>query len=58
MLFKCKIRNQGVYEDHILRLNAKLNSLILNGSAKTKLAMLAFLYYGEIVKNSTWQTLN
>ena len=26
--------------------------LILNGSAKTKLEKLAFLYYGEIVKNS------
>ena len=41
-----------MYEDHILRLNAKLDSLILNGSGKTKLAMLAFLCYKEIVKNS------
>ena len=39
----CEISNQGVCEDYILRLNAKLVWLIFNGRAKTKLATLAFL---------------
>ena len=46
---KCEIRNQGVCEDYILRLNATLDHLIQNGGAKTKLATLAFLYCSEIV---------
>ena len=50
---KCEIRNEGIIEDCTLRLNATLDWLIFNGRAKTKLAMLPFLYYGEIVKNST-----
>ena len=35
-------------------LHSKVNDsmLILNGTTKTKLAILAFLYCGEIVKNS------
>ena len=51
-LSKCKIRNQGEYKDYISRLYILLDLLIFNGTAKTKLAMLAFLYYGEFVKNS------
>ena len=38
---KCEITNQRTYEDYIS-----------NGRTKIKLAMLAFLYCGEIVKNS------
>ena len=53
---KYEIRNQGVYEDFISRLNTLLDYLIFNGRAKTKLAMLAFLYCGEFVKNSIGQT--
>ena len=49
---KCEIRNKGAYEDYIFRLNTILHQLIFNGRGKTKLAMLAFLYCGEIVKNS------
>ena len=49
---KYEIRNQGVHEDYISRLNTLLHYLIFNGRAKTKLAMLAFLYCGEFVKNS------
>ena len=45
---KCEIRNKGVHEDCILRLNATSNWLIFNDRAKTK---LAFLYCAEIVKN-------
>ena len=47
---KCEIRNQGGNEDCILRLNATLDWLMFNDRAKTKLAKLAFLYCGEIVK--------
>ena len=32
-------------------LHALLDLLIFNGRAKTKLAMLAILYYGHFVKN-------
>ena len=49
---KCEIRNLELYEDYIWRSNALLDQLIFNGRAKTKLAMLAFLFCGEIVKNS------
>ena len=49
---KCEIRNQGVHEDHISGLNALLEQLIFDGRAKMKLAMLAFLYCGDFVKNS------
>ena len=38
---------------YISRLQTLLVFLILNGTAKMKLAILAFLYCGEIVKNST-----
>ena len=34
------------------RLYMLLDLLIFNGTAKTKLAMMSFLYYGEFVKNS------
>ena len=46
------MRNQRVHEDNISRLFALLGYLIFNGRTKTKLAMLAFLYCGEFVKNS------
>ena len=49
---KCEIRNQWVYDHYILRSNATLDWLIFSDKAKTKLAMLAFLYCGDIVKNS------
>ena len=49
---KYEIRNQWVYDYYILRPNATLDWLIFSDRAKTKLAMLAFFYYGEIVKNS------
>ena len=48
-----EIRSQGVYEDYVSKLNALLDWVILNGRAKTKLAMLAFLYCGKFVKNSS-----
>ena len=38
---------------YISRLQTLLVFLILNGTAKMKLAILAFLYCGEIVKNSS-----
>ena len=41
-----------MYKQYISRLYILLDLLIFNGTAKTKLAMLAFLYYGEFVKNS------
>ena len=49
---KCEFRNQGVHEDYMSRLNALLEWLIFNGRAKTKLAMLAFLYCVKFLKNS------
>ena len=49
----CEVRNQGIHEDYISRLHASLAQLIFNGRAKTKLAMLAFFYCGEFVKNSS-----
>ena len=49
---KCEIRNQGIYENYISWIQSLLDELILNGTAKTKLAMLAFLYCEGIVKNS------
>ena len=49
---KYKITNQGIYKDYISIINVMLDWLIFNGRAKTKLAMLAFLYCREFVKNS------
>ena len=49
---KWEIRNQGVNEDYISRLYALLDWLIFNAKAKTKLAMLPFLYWRPFVKNS------
>ena len=43
---------------HISRLQILLVFLMLNGTAKMKLAILAFLYCGEIVKNSIKDPLN
>ena len=50
---KCEITNQGLYENHISWVQILLNELIFNGTDKTTLAMLTFLYYGEFVKNSS-----
>ena len=47
---KCEIRDQRVYKEYTLRSNAILDWLIVNERAKTNLAMLAFLYFGEIEK--------
>ena len=47
---KCEIRNQEVCEDYTWLLQALLNQLIFSGKAKTKLAVLVFLYCGGIVK--------
>ena len=44
--------------DYLSRLQTLLVSLILNGMAKTKLAILPFSCCGEIVKNSIWETIN
>ena len=51
-LNKCEIRCQWVQEDYILGLKTSLILLISNGTAKRKLAILAFLYCREFVKNS------
>ena len=42
-------------KENLLRLQTLLVFLILNRMAKTKLAILSFLCYGEIVKNSNAQ---
>ena len=39
--------------DNILRLQTSLVIFISNGTAKTKLGILPFLYCGEFVKNSS-----
>ena len=49
---KCEIRNQGIHENYISWIQSLLDDLILNGTAKTKLAMLALLHCGVFVKNS------
>ena len=49
---KCKIRYQWVQEDYIWKLQNLLFFFFSNGTAKTKLAILAFLCYGEFVKTS------
>ena len=48
---KYEIIYQWVTENCISRLYSSLVQLISNGTVKTKFAVLAFLYYGEIVKN-------
>ena len=50
---KCELKNQGVLEDYISRLCTLLDQCISKGTAKTKLAKLAFLYCGD----SLWKTL-
>ena len=41
--------------DYLLRLQTLLVFSILNGTSKTKLAILAFLCYGEIMKSPSGQ---
>ena len=41
-----------VKKDYLSRLQTLLVLIILNGTAKMKLAILVFLYCGQIVKNS------
>ena len=48
---KCDISYQWLWVDYISRLQTLLVLFISNGIAKTKLAILAFLYRGEFVKN-------
>ena len=49
---KFEITNHGVYDDYISMVHALLHLLIFNGRAKMKLAIMAFLYCAEFVKNS------
>ena len=49
---KCELRCQLVYWDYIVRLLTSLFMFFSNGTAKMKLAILAFLYCKEFVKNS------
>ena len=49
---KWEIGNQRAQEDYILKINVSLDLLIFIDRVKTKLAMLAFLYCRDIVKNS------
>ena len=49
---KCRIRYQWGLEDKTSRLQTLLVLFFHNSIAKTKLAMLAFLYYIEFVKTS------
>ena len=49
---KCEIRKQGVRKDYISKLHTSLDCLIFSSRGQMKLAMLAFLYCEEFVKNS------
>ena len=49
---KCKLKCQLVQEDYISMLQTSLVLLIFNGTARTQLAILAFMYCEEFVKNS------
>ena len=51
MLVEVNLKIKGIW-DYILQLYATLDSLNFNNRAKMKLATLAFLYCGGIVKNS------
>ena len=42
-----------VIEYYILRMQTSLVQFLFNGTAKTNLAILAFLYCGDFVKNPT-----
>ena len=55
---ECEIRNQGVRKDYNSNLHTSLDLMIFNGRAKSKLAMLAFLYCGDFVKNSDGSSKN
>ena len=48
---KCEIRCHWVQEDYILMMQTSVIEFSSNGVAKTKLAILAFLYCGRFVKN-------
>ena len=56
MLVNMKLEANGVYEDFISRLKTLLDKMIFDGRTETKLTILAFLYCGEFVKNSSWYT--
>ena len=49
---KCEIIYQWVQEDYISGLQSSLVQLVSNGAAKMNLEILAFLFCGELVKNS------
>ena len=49
---KCEITYQCVQENYISKLQTSLVQFVSDGTAKIKLAILAFLYCGEFVKNS------
>ena len=50
---KYEIRNQGANENYISGIEILLDEFIFNGTAETKLAMLAFLYCREFVKKNS-----
>ena len=50
---KFETRYQWMQYDYISRLQTSLVQFLSNDTAKTKLAILAFLYCGEFVKNLT-----
>ena len=52
MLVNLTLEIKGFYEDYISMLHAFFDLLTFNDRAKMKLAILAFLYCGEFVKNS------
>ena len=51
MLINVKLEIKGVHEYYISRLHGLLDGQIFNGTAKTKLSMLTFLYFIDFVKN-------
>ena len=52
MLVNVKWENQEEHKEYISGLRTLLDYLTFNSTAKRKLAMLAFLYCRELVKNS------
>ena len=50
-VIKYEIRYQWMFLGYILRLQMLLVRFLSNGTAKIKLAVLTFLYYGEFLIN-------
>ena len=49
------IRYQWVLQDYISKMQTSMVLLILNGTAKIKLAILTFMYCKDFVKNSIFK---